>query len=89
MLVDGRVNVRMLSLNMFNCQQFNELQDCYLQKRRYWARQSQKQGERVANIKNREGYSAGLEDFQSVLSTFTRYRYISSSYNGSIGCKLS
>ncbi|KAL3355112.1 hypothetical protein AABB24_019287 [Solanum stoloniferum] len=53
--------------------QFNELQDCYLQKRRYWARQSQKQGERVANIMNREGYSAGLEDFQSVLSTFTRY----------------
>ncbi|XP_059307179.1 E3 ubiquitin-protein ligase COP1-like isoform X1 [Lycium ferocissimum] len=53
--------------------QFNELQDCYLQKRRYWARQSQKQGERVANLMNREGYSAGLEDFQSVLSTFTRY----------------
>ncbi|KAM3283421.1 E3 ubiquitin-protein ligase COP1 isoform X1 [Capsicum chacoense] len=53
--------------------QFNELQDCYLQKRRYWARESQKQGERVANIMNKEGYSAGLEDFQSVLSTFTRY----------------
>ncbi|KAM3328048.1 E3 ubiquitin-protein ligase COP1 isoform X1 [Capsicum galapagoense] len=53
--------------------QFNELQDCYLQKRRYWARESQKQGEGVANIMNKEGYSAGLEDFQSVLSTFTRY----------------
>ncbi|XP_009626943.2 E3 ubiquitin-protein ligase COP1 isoform X1 [Nicotiana tabacum] len=53
--------------------QFNELQTCYLQKRRYWARQPEKQKERVANVMNREGYSAGLEDFQSVLSTFTRY----------------
>ncbi|XP_009769727.1 E3 ubiquitin-protein ligase COP1 isoform X1 [Nicotiana tabacum] len=53
--------------------QFNELQTCYLQKRRYWARQSEKQEERVANVMNREGYSAGLEDFQSVLSTYTRY----------------
>ncbi|OIT24247.1 PREDICTED: E3 ubiquitin-protein ligase COP1-like isoform X2 [Nicotiana attenuata] len=53
--------------------QFNELQTCYLQKRRYWARQSEKEEERVANVMNREGYSAGLEDFRSVLSTFTRY----------------
>ncbi|KAI5672966.1 hypothetical protein M9H77_13330 [Catharanthus roseus] len=49
--------------------QFNDLQDCYLQKRRYWARKSQKKEELGA----REGYHAGLEDFQSVLSTFTRY----------------
>ncbi|GFZ03309.1 transducin/WD40 repeat-like superfamily protein [Actinidia rufa] len=52
---------------------FNDLQECYLQKRRHGARQSYKQEERDTNIKNREGYHAGLEDFQSVLSTFTRY----------------
>ncbi|XP_059624519.1 E3 ubiquitin-protein ligase COP1-like isoform X2 [Cornus florida] len=44
-------------------------QECYLQKRRHWVRQSHKQEER----NTREGYHAGLEDFQSVLSTFTRY----------------
>ncbi|CAK9181694.1 unnamed protein product [Ilex paraguariensis] len=52
-------------------QQFNDLQDCYLQKRRYWARPLHKQDDR--NPVHREGYHAGLEDFQSVLSTFTRY----------------
>ncbi|CAI9086861.1 OLC1v1020781C2 [Oldenlandia corymbosa var. corymbosa] len=51
--------------------QFNDLQDSYLQKRRYWARQSPKTSERDSH--RREGFSAGLEDFQSVLSTFTRY----------------
>uniref|UniRef100_A0A5B7BN95 Putative E3 ubiquitin-protein ligase COP1-like n=1 Tax=Davidia involucrata TaxID=16924 RepID=A0A5B7BN95_DAVIN len=49
--------------------QFNDLQECYLQKRRHWARQSHKQEERDTRV----GYHAGLEDFQSVLSTFTRY----------------
>ncbi|PSS24798.1 E3 ubiquitin-protein like [Actinidia chinensis var. chinensis] len=53
--------------------QFNDLQECYLQKRRHGARQSYKQEERDINVMNREGYHAGLEDFQSVLSTFTRY----------------
>ncbi|KAL8461497.1 hypothetical protein ACS0TY_032829 [Phlomoides rotata] len=53
--------------------QFNDLQDCYLQKQRYWARQAPEQQERDSHGLNREGYSAGLEDFQSVLSTFTRY----------------
>lgn len=56
-------------------QQFNELQDCYLQKRRYWARLSSTQQERELHGVTREGYTEGLEDFQSVLSTFTRYRY--------------
>ncbi|KAL2475707.1 E3 ubiquitin-protein ligase COP1 [Abeliophyllum distichum] len=51
--------------------QFNDLQDCYLQKRRYWV--SQEQQQRDSHTLNRESYSAGLEDFQSVLSTFTRY----------------
>ncbi|KAF5944227.1 hypothetical protein HYC85_018304 [Camellia sinensis] len=53
--------------------QFNDLQECYLQRRRHWVRQSYKQEERDTNSMNREGYHAGLEDFQSVLSTFTRY----------------
>ncbi|CBI41056.3 unnamed protein product, partial [Vitis vinifera] len=52
--------------------QFNDLQDCYLQKRRHWVRQQHKQEERDTNS-SREGYHAGLEDFQSVLTTFTRY----------------
>ncbi|KAJ0986500.1 hypothetical protein J5N97_004856 [Dioscorea zingiberensis] len=53
--------------------QFNELQECYLQKRRNGANNLQKQDERDLNIIKREGYTAGLEDFQSVLTTFTRY----------------
>ncbi|KAK6149721.1 hypothetical protein DH2020_017246 [Rehmannia glutinosa] len=53
--------------------QFNDLQDCYLQKRRYWARQMPERQERDSRGLQREGYSEGLEDFQSVLSTFTRY----------------
>ncbi|XP_073138412.1 E3 ubiquitin-protein ligase COP1-like [Henckelia pumila] len=53
--------------------QFNELQDCYLQKRRHSARPSQQQQEKNHPSLNREGYTDGLEDFQSVLSTFTRY----------------
>ncbi|XP_041990902.1 E3 ubiquitin-protein ligase COP1-like isoform X1 [Salvia splendens] len=53
--------------------QFNDLQDCYLQKRRYWAKQMPEQQGRDSLSSKREGYSVGLEDFQSVLSTFTRY----------------
>lgn len=53
--------------------QFNDLQECYLQKRRHWARQAHKQGERDTNTLSREGYHEGLEDFRSVLTTFTRY----------------
>ncbi|XP_057764957.1 E3 ubiquitin-protein ligase COP1-like isoform X2 [Salvia miltiorrhiza] len=53
--------------------QFNDLQDCYLQKRRYWVKQMPEQQGRDSLSLNREGYSVGLEDFQSVLSTFTRY----------------
>uniref|UniRef100_M8BH84 RING-type domain-containing protein n=1 Tax=Aegilops tauschii TaxID=37682 RepID=M8BH84_AEGTA len=50
--------------------QFNELQEYYLQRRRTGA-QSHRQEDVVAM--NREGYHEGLEDFQSVLTTFTRY----------------
>ncbi|XP_041993892.1 E3 ubiquitin-protein ligase COP1-like isoform X2 [Salvia splendens] len=53
--------------------QFNDLQDCYLQKRRYWAKQMPEQQGRDSLSSKREVYSVGLEDFQSVLSTFTRY----------------
>ncbi|PON41651.1 Guanine nucleotide-binding protein, beta subunit [Parasponia andersonii] len=53
--------------------QFNDLQECYLQKRRQLANQSYNPQERDKNVIHREGYNAGLADFQSVLSTFTRY----------------
>ncbi|XP_057795011.1 E3 ubiquitin-protein ligase COP1-like [Salvia miltiorrhiza] len=53
--------------------QFNELQDCYLQKRRYWSRLPSTQQDRDSTGVTREGYTEGLVDFQSVLSTFTRY----------------
>lgn len=59
--------------------QFDDLQECYLQKRRRWATQLRKQcdgglrKERDGNSISREGYHAGLEEFQSILTTFTRY----------------
>ncbi|KAL1805870.1 hypothetical protein ACET3Z_028938 [Daucus carota] len=53
--------------------QFNELQECYLQKKRQRDRQAHKQEQRETTAVSREGFSAGLEDFQSVLSSFTRY----------------
>lgn len=56
--------------------QFNDLQECYLQKRKNWARQAQKQEERDFNHVQREGYHPGLKDFQSVLSSFTRYGFV-------------
>ncbi|KAH9313650.1 hypothetical protein KI387_022277, partial [Taxus chinensis] len=59
--------------------QFDDLQECYLQKRRDVTRQLRKQfdsgfrKERDGNSISREGYHAGLQEFQSVLTTFTRY----------------
>ncbi|KAJ9686557.1 hypothetical protein PVL29_015441 [Vitis rotundifolia] len=53
--------------------QFNDLQQCYLQKRRQLVTQPHKQDERNTNVMHREGYSAGLADFQSVLTTFSQY----------------
>ncbi|CAI9292491.1 unnamed protein product [Lactuca saligna] len=58
--------------------QFNDLQECYLHKRRYWAKHGQKQEEKDSNHVQREAYHhhhhhPGLKDFQSVLSSFTRY----------------
>ncbi|XP_021315079.1 E3 ubiquitin-protein ligase COP1 isoform X2 [Sorghum bicolor] len=52
--------------------EFNELQEYYLQRRRTGA-QARRQEERDIVAMNREGYHAGLQDFQSVLTTFTRY----------------
>uniref|UniRef100_A0A5B7BC13 Uncharacterized protein n=1 Tax=Davidia involucrata TaxID=16924 RepID=A0A5B7BC13_DAVIN len=53
--------------------QFNDLQECYLQKRRQLANHPHKQEERDTNVIRRDGYNAGLADFQSVLTTFTQY----------------
>ncbi|TYI55882.1 hypothetical protein E1A91_D11G170700v1 [Gossypium mustelinum] len=53
--------------------QFNDLQECYLQKRRQLANQLHIKQESDKNVFHREGYNAGLADFQSVLSTFTQY----------------
>ncbi|XP_044466737.1 E3 ubiquitin-protein ligase COP1 [Mangifera indica] len=53
--------------------QFNDLQECYLQKRRQLANQPHINQESEKNVIHREGYNAGLADFQSVLTTFTRY----------------
>ncbi|GMN22134.1 hypothetical protein TIFTF001_043457 [Ficus carica] len=53
--------------------QFSDLQDCYLQKRRQLVNQSYNPQERDKKVIHREGYNVGLANFQSVLSTFTRY----------------
>ncbi|XP_034702148.1 E3 ubiquitin-protein ligase COP1-like isoform X3 [Vitis riparia] len=53
--------------------EFNDLQQCYLQKRRQLVNKPHKQDERNTNVIHREGYSAGLADFQSVLTTFSQY----------------
>nr|7VGG_A Chain A, E3 ubiquitin-protein ligase COP1 [Arabidopsis thaliana] len=53
--------------------QFNDLQECYLQKRRQLADQPNSKQENDKSVVRREGYSNGLADFQSVLTTFTRY----------------
>lgn len=53
--------------------QFNELQEFYLQKRHQLVNHLEKQEENDKTIITREGYSSGLADLQSVLSTLTRY----------------
>ncbi|KAM7274895.1 hypothetical protein ACFE04_016761 [Oxalis oulophora] len=53
--------------------QFNDLQECYLQKRRQLANRPHVKQEKDKHVIHREGYNAGLADFQSVLSTFTQY----------------
>ncbi|KAH6776114.1 Transducin/WD40 repeat-like superfamily protein [Perilla frutescens var. hirtella] len=53
--------------------QFNELQEFYLQKRRQLVDHLEKQEKKDKTTITRKGYSSGLADFQSVLSTFTRY----------------
>ncbi|KAI4308403.1 hypothetical protein L6164_031483 [Bauhinia variegata] len=53
--------------------QFNDLQECYLQKRRHSTDRPHNQQERDKKVLSQEGYDAGLADFQSVLTTFTRY----------------
>lgn len=53
--------------------QFSDLQECYLQKRRQMTNQPYIKPENDKNVIRREGYTTGLADFQSVLTTFTRY----------------
>ncbi|XP_052207130.1 E3 ubiquitin-protein ligase COP1-like [Diospyros lotus] len=53
--------------------QFNDLQECYLQKRRQPANKPDKQEEGDKDVIYREGYTAGLSEFQSVLTTFSQY----------------
>lgn len=50
-------------------QQFNDLEECYLQKRR----SGNKQGD--LDAMDIEDYNPGLEDFYAVLKGFTKYRY--------------
>ncbi|KAL0001600.1 hypothetical protein SO802_015381 [Lithocarpus litseifolius] len=67
--------------------QFNDLQECYLQKRRQLANKPHNQQEKDKSIIPREGYNTGLADFQSVLSTFTQYsrlRVIAELRNGDL-----
>ncbi|THU69712.1 hypothetical protein C4D60_Mb08t17270 [Musa balbisiana] len=68
LIQSGRVIARKRKIQA----QFKELQECYLQKRRLGASQLHHPKEKV-NAKVREGYHAGLEDFQSILTTFTKY----------------
>lgn len=53
--------------------QFNDLQECYLQKRRQLASKIRQQNEKDTKVIHREDYNEGLADFQSVLTTFTQY----------------
>ncbi|XP_009385536.1 E3 ubiquitin-protein ligase COP1 isoform X4 [Musa acuminata AAA Group] len=68
LIQSGRVIARKRKIQA----QFKELQECYLQKRRLGASQSHHPKEKV-DAKVREGYHVGLEDFQSILTTFTKY----------------
>ncbi|KAK5818132.1 E3 ubiquitin-protein ligase COP1-like [Gossypium arboreum] len=54
--------------------QINDLQECYLQKRRQLANQLHIKQERDKNFIHNEGYNADIADFQFVLNTFTQYR---------------
>ncbi|GAB2285237.1 coatomer subunit alpha [Dionaea muscipula] len=53
--------------------QFSDLQECYLQKRRQLANPLHREEEGDTYLTRKEGYSVGLADFQSVLSSFARY----------------
>lgn len=61
--------------------QFDELQEAYLLRRRQVAtKQRHKQFrepviEKEAICKDADNYYAGLDDFQSMLTAYTRYRY--------------
>nr|GEW91172.1 E3 ubiquitin-protein ligase COP1-like isoform X2 [Tanacetum cinerariifolium] len=52
---------------------FNDLQQCYLQERCHLVNPIENNNKKDFDVVQREGYSSGLSDFQSVLSTFTQY----------------
>ncbi|XAR65711.1 hypothetical protein NMG60_11009906 [Bertholletia excelsa] len=53
--------------------QFRDLQECYLQRRRHWAKKAPKQEEKDTSVLDGEVYHNGLQDFQSVLAAFTQH----------------
>nr|GEU35398.1 E3 ubiquitin-protein ligase COP1-like isoform X2 [Tanacetum cinerariifolium] len=52
---------------------FNDLQQCYLQKQCHLVNPIDNNDKKDVDVVQREGYSSGLSDFKSVLSTFTQY----------------
>ena len=60
--------------------QFEDLQECYLSKRRRMSspqkqRQIDLNSKKEKEISHKSVGNAGLEDFQSILNAFTRYRF--------------
>lgn len=68
--------------------QFEDLQETYLRRRRQVAvvqrqKQMQRSSYRKEACKASDSFHDGLDDFQSVLTAFTRYRYFFRLYSGS------
>jgi E3 ubiquitin-protein ligase RFWD2 len=64
------------------CKQFEDLQEAYLQRRRHavrmqqqkWVQESSQKKLKEEKLPAPQNYCVGLDDFQSVLTAFTRYR---------------
>lgn len=70
----------MLLMNGNGLLQFEDLQEAYLTRRRQVARKERhrqfQESVKKEAVKGVESFQDGLEDFESVLSAFTRYRYM-------------
>jgi E3 ubiquitin-protein ligase RFWD2 len=63
------------------CKQFEDLQEAYLQRRRHavrmqqqkWVQESSQKKLKEEKLPAPQNYCVGLDDFQSVLTAFTRY----------------